>query len=166
LNETAWGEALGVDPGPLLVEASAPGKKPFHATIMVGRERDLKTLVIPLLQAEPPPPRAATLPDEGKPQRWVAYGAGALGLVAIGVGGFFGLRAIDRHKTAEQLCPNLDRCDPRAFQLSEQAATDGRLATYFVTGGALFLGAGVVLFVTAPSERTAPAASVRVQSVF
>ena len=42
--------------------------------------------------------------------------------------------------------------------VSEQAVADGRLATYFFAGGAVFLGAGGVLFVTAPSGQKGRAA--------
>jgi tetratricopeptide (TPR) repeat protein len=157
LTEGAWNEALSVDPGPMVVEASAPGRTPFKTTITVGPEADLKTVVIPLL--DPEAPRTATpVSMRGKTHRWLAYGAGAVGLAAIGVGSFFGIRAIDRNNRAEDLCPNADRCDPSAFSISEQAVSDGRLATYFFAGGAVFLGAGGVLFVTAPSGQQGRAA--------
>jgi tetratricopeptide (TPR) repeat protein len=146
LTEGAWDEALGVDPGPFVVQASAPGRKALKTTIHVGPEGGLKTVVIPPLETTKPSSRAKT-------QRFLAYGAGALGLAAVGVGSFFGIRAIDRNHTAEDLCPDAARCDPSAFRVSEQAVADGRLATFLLAGGAVFLGAGVVLFVTAPSEQ-------------
>ena len=97
LTEGAWDEALGVDPGPIVVQASAPGRRPFKTTIDVGPEGDLKTVVIPLL--EPDAPRPAAPPSKrGKTQRLLAYGAGALGLAAIGVGSF--LRDT-RHRSAQ-----------------------------------------------------------------
>jgi hypothetical protein len=157
LTEGAWDEALGVDAGPLAVHAAAPGRRPFKQTIVVGPEADLKTVVIPPLETDAPPP-AAPPSNHGETQRWFAYGAGALGLAAIGVGSFFGIRAIDRHKTAQDLCPNADRCDPSAFPVSEQAVADGRVATLFLAGGAVFLGAGGVLFVTAPRGQSGRAA--------
>jgi tetratricopeptide (TPR) repeat protein len=153
LTESAWDEALGVDPGPLAVQASAPGRRPFKTKIDVGPERDLKTVVIPLLEPDAPEP-AAPPSNQARTQRLLAYGSGALGLAAIGVGSLFGIRAINRDNTAEDLCPNTNRCDPTAFRVSEQAVADGRLATYFLAGGAVLLGTGGVLFVTLPSERT------------
>jgi tetratricopeptide (TPR) repeat protein len=169
LPESAWDEALGVDPGPLLVEASAPGKKPFKASVEVGSTADSKSVVIPVLVSDvprpqapgtPPPPIPPAASDRGKTQRWLAYGTGALGLAALGVGSYFGIRAITRHNEAEELCPNLNRCNPRAFSLSERAATDGRVATYLIAGGAVFLVGGGVLFVTASSGPKAQAAVV------
>jgi tetratricopeptide (TPR) repeat protein len=157
LTESAWDEALGVDPGPLVVHASAPGRRPIKTKIEVGAERDLKTVVIPLLEPDVPQP-AAPVKDNARTQRLFAYGTGALGVVAIGFGSFFGIRAINRHNTAEDLCPNADRCDPSAFSLSENAVTDGRVATYFLTSGAVLLGTSGVLFVTLPSGRERAAA--------
>jgi hypothetical protein len=159
LAESAWGEALGVDPGPLLVEASAPGTRPFRMTLRVPPGSSLKTIVVPQLTRDVPPARRVdpAQSSAGNTQRWLALGAGALGLAAIGVGSFFGIRAIDRQNTAEDLCPNVNRCNPRAFAVSEEAEADGRLATYLIGGGAVALGAGAVLFVTAPRGRETPA---------
>jgi serine/threonine-protein kinase len=90
----------------------------------------------------------------------LAFGAGALGLAAIGVGSYFGIRAIDRQNTADDLCPNLDHCDPHGFAVSEQAASDARVATYFIAGGVVFLGAGAVLFLTARSDQRGKSAGL------
>ncbi|HTQ03589.1 MAG TPA: hypothetical protein VMI54_07020 [Polyangiaceae bacterium] len=58
--------ALGVptplDPGPHTIEAKAPGKKPWSATVTIGAVSDQQTLVIPALEALPPAPVAAPPP--------------------------------------------------------------------------------------------------------
>jgi hypothetical protein len=156
LTESAWDEALGVDPGPLVVQASAPGRRPFKTKVEIGAERDLKTVMIPLLEPDTPQPAPPTT-DKGQTRLLLAYGTGALGLAAIGIGSSFGIRAINRHNTAEDLCPNADRCDPSAFSLSEKAENDGNVATYFLAGGAVLLGTSGVLFVTRPSGQAGTA---------
>ena len=89
-------------------------------------------------------------------QRTVALVVGGTGVLALGIGGYFGLRAFDKNDEAEQYCPaNLGgtRCsDRRAETLTSDAEDAATLSSVFMIGGAALAVAGIVLYVTAPDE--------------
>jgi hypothetical protein len=176
LDPGSWGWAEPVDPGEQVIDAEAPGKVPARAVVHVGEEGDLRVFtlqalageVAPLPAREPvaaaparPAPTPATAPqvdERGWPAQRVtgAVLAGG-GLVALGVGTWFGLRAIALDRESDQACPGYDAangtsgngCDPAAFATSQAAVTAGWLATGFVVGGVVFAGTGAYLFFTA-----------------
>ncbi|HVY39358.1 MAG TPA: hypothetical protein VHM31_15545, partial [Polyangia bacterium] len=49
LEAAAWSTAAPSDPGPHLVTATAPGRQPFSATVVVGAAADHQTVTVPLL---------------------------------------------------------------------------------------------------------------------
>lgn len=87
-------------------------------------------------------------------QRPVGIVLGATGLVALGVGTYFGLRAIGKDGDADALCPGeLAACSSReGVRLSEQADSAAGMADVFLIGGAAALATGVVLYLTAPAR--------------
>ncbi|HWP05281.1 MAG TPA: hypothetical protein VNN72_06040, partial [Polyangiaceae bacterium] len=117
----------------------------------------------PLAAAPPPqqkteqtPPTAPAAPaaDEnpGGTQRIIGLVLAGGGLVGIGLGTYFGLRAIDKEKQADEKCsPTL--CQEAAdFESSDQAHSAATGSTIsFIAGGAL-VAAGAVVFFTAPSK--------------
>jgi tetratricopeptide (TPR) repeat protein len=118
------------------------------------------------LQAEvatPPPTRAAPArPSAPSPRgaSWLpaagaaAVGGGALGL---GVGTFFGLKAVSKNRTAGESCTGRDCTNPRALTLTAEARDDARVSTVgFVAGGALLVG-GLALLL-APRGASSPSA--------
>ena len=72
IGRAALGTPTPVDPGKHVVEAKAPGKKPWSETVEIGAASDNKTVTVPVLEVEPgalagappaaPPPSSAT-PD-------------------------------------------------------------------------------------------------------
>ena len=65
LGEASWSMAMPVDRGEHLVRATAPGKKPFVATVVIDAEADARTVEVTALAelpSVPPPPSAAPLP--------------------------------------------------------------------------------------------------------
>ena len=44
------GTPTAIDPGPHVVEVSAPGYAPFKASVNIGAERDAQTVTVPALQ--------------------------------------------------------------------------------------------------------------------
>ncbi|HEX6276321.1 MAG TPA: hypothetical protein VFZ53_24945 [Polyangiaceae bacterium] len=168
-----YGVAAPVDPGTIELEAGAAGYRRFTTQVKVGpREREVVTL--PKLEADPtaeappvapvaagavsmppqnepapnPPPDA---PPESKKNHTLAFIVGGVGLVGIGVGSYFGLRAMAKNKDSEAFCNEENVCDdPQALELTEDAKDAALISTIGFAAGGAALAAGIVLFVTAP----------------
>jgi hypothetical protein len=172
-----WNSPVPVDPGSYTLEASAPHKKKWSTVASVGPNGVTVTVAVPELEnddtaaAVPAPSEAAGAgapgaseaapaePAKGKLERTIAIGVGGAGVVAIGIGSFFGLRSIAKHSDYESLCHG-GSCQPAAGPLHDQAVSAGNASTVaFIVGGALAAG-GVVLWFTAP-RATADAPSSR-----
>jgi serine/threonine-protein kinase len=73
---------------------------------------------------------------------------GGVGVVGVGVGSYFGVKAISKNSDAETLCSADNLCPPQGMTLTDEArkaATASNIA--FAAGGAL-VAIGVVVFVT------------------
>ncbi|MBM4364335.1 MAG: hypothetical protein FJ104_16770, partial [Deltaproteobacteria bacterium] len=62
VGQAAWGAAAPVDPGEHVVEVTAPGKKPWSATVKVGPDADSQALQVPALEDAAP---GSTAPAAG-----------------------------------------------------------------------------------------------------
>jgi serine/threonine-protein kinase len=82
-------------------------------------------------------------------QQVVALVAGGVGVVGVGVGSWFGLRAMSRRDHARDICP-ADCDDDAGRDAWRDAVSAGNLSTAgFVVGGTA-LAAAAVLWLTAP----------------
>jgi len=174
----ALGVALYVDPGTHKVTASAPGFEPYSVTVTLV-EGKTETLAIPALAAKPAEPAAeepkplATpeATDKGPRQKsrtYLALGVGAAGAVALGVSFVFGAQASSKYSDAKKLCGDQLMCTSQAdFDQSKKLVDDSHSAANISTGlfigGVAAIGAGVVLYLTAP--RTAERAQARIVPV-
>jgi hypothetical protein len=165
------GTAIALDPGKHTVEARAKGKKPFLKTLDVSEKEHSITVEIPVLEAEtvdPPKPKpqadALSPKDEAKPEPKVdtstwsrkrtfgAIGIG-VGIVGLGVGGYFAYRASSTWQEAQAYCDGTD-CDARGIELAAQATWAGNIATAtLITSGAVVISGGVLFYL----GRTPPA---------
>lgn len=170
-----YGVSTPVDPGPIEVEASAPGHRTFTGSVRVA-PKARETLTVPKLEplpvAETPPATAPSEPapapstpltepapsglpkDEGSEQganHTAAYIVGGVGIVALGVGSYFGLRAMSKNSEAEDSCDANNVCtDPRALTLTDEARDAANFSNIgFAVGGAA-LATSIVLFIVAP----------------
>jgi hypothetical protein len=87
--------------------------------------------------------------------------AGA-GVVAAGVGAYFGVRTFQLHSDADAECDDAWACTPEGDKLEDRAHTSATLSNAFLAAGAVAAATGVVLWLTAPSEedlRVAPVAT-------
>jgi hypothetical protein len=87
----------------------------------------------------------------------VTAGAGA---VLLGVGTYLAFDAKGDYDAAEEKCTN-GVCPSEPYQATEDARSQGALATYFIVGGGAALATGVVLFFVAPKESKERAAGCR-----
>jgi hypothetical protein len=168
-NEGSWGVALPVDPGDVAIVATAPGRREVHVTVHVA-EGQQQTVEVPALPpaaptAAPPPGAAAPLPAEtprrGSIVRPLGVGVGVLGLAAIGVGTYFGVRAASKWGDSNAACPSSPCSSPAGVDLANDARSSARVADVTLAAGLAGVALGVVLFVAgAPSSVQARPAGV------
>jgi hypothetical protein len=174
------GVAIPVDPGPHVIEASAPNKHKWTNTVQVGKSKDQVAITVPPLEDEPgavaavptkpvaeptvvtPPPEE---PRSGSGQRTIGLVAAGVGIVGVGIGSVFGLMATSAQSEADKECdPGGTRCTHAGFEKNQDAHSAATLSTVsFIAGGVLLVG-GAVLYFTAPKDtpKTAVLRRVRV----
>lgn len=176
-----FGTPIPVDPGTIHVEASAPGYKTWKKPVKVGDKADRVEVTVPPLEKaegaasaapkpkpaakpepapkpvapapEPPPPADTGTP--GSTQRALGLVTAGVGVVGIGVGAFFGVRAIQKNKDAKDLCPDNQCTSQKGLTLTDNAKHAATISNIAFGAGAAVLATGVVLYLTAPSERHA-----------
>ena len=176
IAKTLFGVAIPVDPGKYHIVASADGYQSHEADIEVAANGDSKSLEIPALAVSTTPAvaaaPAATAPVSNEPTgipprnpepppapgnglRTAAYVTGALGIVSLGVGTYFGLKAISKNDDAKAFCPGGNTCnDPQGESLTNDAQSAATVSNITIGVGAAFVVTGVVLFFTsAPKEK-------------
>lgn len=151
---------LPFDPGPTRVEAQAPGYEPWSTTLELATGPAMQSVEIPELTplpkpATPPPsPSPVEREKESSGQSTLGVVTGAVGLVALGVAGYFGYRAYDLNRRSKAQCRAEDRnaCTPAGVSMRDDARTAGTLSTVTATSGALLVAGGFVILLTAPSS--------------
>jgi hypothetical protein len=188
----SWGASIPVDPGDHVLAASAPGRVGWTQTVTVHGNGQRLEVQVPVLPVDPnaaaappampavaPPPAEAPpmtvapspAPSEPPPSSWplqrtIALVVGGVGVVGLGVGGYFGARAFSKHGEAEDLAEDGGceddglTCAKEPYERNEEAKDAATLSTIFMIGGGALAAAGIVLFVTAPSEES-PQVAVR-----
>ena len=176
VGRAAWGAPIPVDPGPHPLDASAPGKTPWHGQAQIGGAGAKVSVEIPPLTdanaasaapatpapAAPPapaaspsaPPAAAptdtTSPSStGSTQRLIGVLTGAVGLVGLGVGGVFGAIALSENNSTAGHC-NGSVCDASTIATLNDARNDATVSTVAFAAGGAALAAGIVIYLTAP----------------
>lgn len=174
LDPTILGTGIPVDPGSHTIEATAKGKPPFSTTIDVDENNLTPSVTIPKLRAEaPPPPKEPVEPpadrgsidwnrDRGATQRGFGIAAMGLGGAGVAVGAVFGVRAMVLWSGSKDNCNAEHVCSAEGYDQGTSAKSSGNVSTIaFIAGGALFAG-GLVLYLTAPRNRSDTVGSVRV----
>ncbi|MEO6601448.1 MAG: tetratricopeptide repeat protein [Polyangiaceae bacterium] len=160
------GSAIPVDPGLHTIEASAPGKQKWSSTIEADRDSSKLTVDVPVLapsdtQAVAPAPAPTAAADKsaapgraGSSQRTAAVGVAAVGLVGLGLGTFFGLRAGSDWSEAKSDCSNYPNgCSGQSVSLQSSAKSKATVSTVAFIAGGVALGVGAVLWITADTGK-------------
>lgn len=169
IDAAEWATPIPTDAGPHTIRALAPGKKTWSTEVTIAGPRAQATVNVPVLQAGEAAPAtrpadtAATLSgapgDAGRTQRTIGLALGVGGVVFIGAGAFFGLKARSTHDDALGFCNASNQCKQRGLDLDDDAQKQATLSTLtFIAGGVLVAG-GAVLYLTAP--RGAPTTGAR-----
>lgn len=182
LGSAAW-TSVPVDGGEHEVETSAPGKTPASVRFTIGVEGEKKEIQIPALEdASPPPtPRRPVIAgmvtnaqgpiDEMGPrpmsgQRIAGFILGGVGVASLGVGTFFGIRALNKAGEANAACLAPRCTDRSAVELADDAKIAADVSTITISAGAALAVGGLVLVLTAPSSKPRTTEGVRVTPTF
>lgn len=185
MQNSLFGIAIPVDPGKYHLVVTADGYEPYETDVEIGANGDSKSVQIPALkpgqkplaapasqsptgalgQGGPQPAPSMPQPVSGPAtptdspvngRRTAAWVTGAIGVVGLGVGSYFGVRAISKNSDAEKLCPAGDRCaDPRGVTLTDDAKHAAVASNIAFAVGTAFVVGGVVLFLTSGETKQA-----------
>ncbi|MEI9949583.1 MAG: PEGA domain-containing protein [Pseudomonadota bacterium] len=176
LGAAAWGVGMPVDPGTHRVTASAPNKTPFEQQVEL--ESGSTTLKIPKLadaigtaNGAAAEARAVDTDTEKKPvtdegptgstsnaRRTAGFVIGGAGIVALGVGGYFGLRAFSKWSDREDNC--VGGCNSAAKSAGDDAKSAATAANIGIGLGLVAVGVGTYLVLSSKSS-SEPSASRR-----
>jgi hypothetical protein len=164
VDAAMFGGGFYVDPGAHEIVASAPGYASITKTV-TSIEGKGETVTIPDLQAKPDEPKPKPAPkdeDEDRPPppapnntwKYAGLGTAAGGVVLLGVGVVFGIKASGTYSDAKSLCANLVCQNPDDFAKGGKLISDARsqatISTVLVVGGAVVAAGGVTLWLLAP----------------
>ncbi|CAN5802953.1 hypothetical protein BH09MYX1_BH09MYX1_60980 [soil metagenome] len=158
--QVTWGVAVPVDPGPHVIEASAPGHEPFRreVTATIGQ---VTTIDIVLDLSKSAPPKRAISGVR-------IFGATALGVGAalVAVGAAFGIAALTLQNDVRARGCDATRCtDQGAADDNARVGVFADVSTVlFATG--LGLAAIGVVFLVLPSSTGAPTAALSIGGRF
>jgi hypothetical protein len=157
---------IPVDPGTHKVAATAPQKKPITRDIIVPATPGVMPVELPAFEStiadsnvDPSPPPPPPPPRREHGSTWhkpAAIGVGAVGLVAIGVGSFFGLRASNQWSDAQAACPE-NRCTTFGYEGWKDSKESATISNIGFAAGAVLIASAVVLWIIAPSSSSSSA---------
>ncbi len=177
-TSTSW--TIPLDPGDHLIRAEAAERLPWSTTVTLTGDSARETVVVPELDpvppaapqssvapVEPPPtprpspaPPPATPPETavaGRQQRAVGVVVGSVGLAMLGVGSYFGVRALRQNDQARDRCPDTTCADPEGVALSDDAWNRATQANVLFAVGGTTVAAGAILYLSAPRREGAVA---------
>lgn len=179
LSKVAWGGPLAIDPGPHEVIASAPARKPWSLKLTMA-PAEKRALSVPQLEMDasqgnlavadkPAPPPLLQRPTSASPSPsprreaksggaagWIVGGAG---VVALGVGGYFGLQTLSKKQESDELCPTDTTCTNEGVTKNDQAHTAAWISNIGIGLGLLGVGVGTYLVLSADSDSNEGAAA-------
>jgi tetratricopeptide (TPR) repeat protein len=160
---------IPIDPGEYQIAASAPARVTWQVslTVVEGERRTITIPELPFLPAPvaaPAPPRSAGTAASPERSRlaprpaqsrapansWrgntLAWVLGASGLVSVGTGTVFGIRALTRYANAERQCPSHKGCTAGALDDSQAAKTSASIADFTLGFGVAACAGSLWLF--------------------
>jgi hypothetical protein len=169
LGSASFGSALPLDPGThrLLVAADGREEKAFVVTLGERETRELEVMPGPARTQGPvaPPPVESSSGSGRKTLGYVLAGVGVAGLVT---GIVAGVLVLGDQSTVDENCDADKRCNAEGLDAAEHGKTFGIVTTVGLVTGAVGLGAGTYLILSAApsSDPEARAASARFVTSF
>ncbi|WP_394835080.1 hypothetical protein LVJ94_52135 [Pendulispora rubella] len=176
VDRTVLGAAVPIDPGEHALEVVL-GDKPLWSThVTVAPSKSIEVVIpasslqraaageapveqppivtpLPVKQEQAPPPSESGRENAWSGRKTLAVVAAGVGVVGLGVGTVFGLKAISNWSDAKDKCTP-DGCPDDAIEQGRDVKTEGAISTVaFIAGGAALVGAGILWF-TAPRSST------------
>jgi hypothetical protein len=163
LDRASLATPIALDPGKHTFLFGGTGHTPRAVDIDVALGPSTQVLDVqplPLAPAAPVATRDAprtepkgAIKGEGFPRKPTAIALGALGVVGLGVGTYFGIVASGKKSDAEPHCMG-KFCDPDGLALQDDAHSAATLSTIAVAVGLVSIGAGAYLWFTAPRAKS------------
>jgi hypothetical protein len=147
-----WNNGVPVDGGTHTVGASAPGKRPWERKIDVQASGQTARVEVPELEALPavrPVPTFPPTPTRSSARVPFLVTGGSLavvGAVGLGVGAYFGFRALDQHAASQLECAGTV-CNDVGYRLNDDARRSARIADVALGAGGVLAVTGVVFLV-------------------
>lgn len=155
LAGAALGSRIPLDPGKYPVQVTATGKRRWSTEVLIPPGPATVEVAIPALADEAP---AGSAGDGASTQRTVGIILGGVGIVGLGVGAYFGIRAFSQQGIVEDNC-EAGLCNREGFEADSDAHTSATVSTIAFAAGAALTAGGAVLFLTAGPPGGAGAAA-------
>ena len=169
MTDASFGTPIPVDPGAHTLRAQAPRHRPAELRVTLA-EGESKTVELPPLEPEPEPSASSSSSPTPTPssgpllpssrRKTAGYIAGGVGVAALAVGAFYGLRTFSRKSESDRECPSPTTCSARGVQANEEAYSAATAANIGLGVGLLGVGVGAYLLLSA--SPAPPAGAYRV----
>lgn len=168
LEPSLYGTPLPVDPGEYRIDVTAPGYETWTAPIKVEAGGASASVRVPALVKAPegataappvsgeggtvsPAPLAPAAKASGglTTQQTLGIVTGGVGIIGVGLGSYFGVRAISQNSDAEQHCPKEGFCSNQVgVDLTNKARDNASASNIAFALGAGLVAVGAVLYLT------------------
>jgi hypothetical protein len=153
---TLIGVPIPVDPGEHVIATRTAGEGELRSTVKAGKEGGDLEVRVPLERDEPDD---GVAPQGGGARRAAGLATAGVGLLATGIGLYFGKRSFDRYDQSRAFCTEANVCEPEGARLIDDARASATVANVLVGVGVGALVVGTIVWLTAPKERAAQVAS-------
>jgi hypothetical protein len=165
IERAVWGAPIPLDPGSHDVEASAPGRTPWTQRVELSAASGDKSIEVPELLSQSIAAAPATQPEAAPPSGTMAAAdaggststvgiiVGGVGLVALGVGSYFGLESFSAWRDRNDHC-GAEGCDDEGIAYGEDTNRYANYANIGVGVGLVAVGVGTYLVLSSPSSPT------------
>jgi hypothetical protein len=169
LGKGSWGTAIPFDPGTHEVTATATGKRAWRTEVEVGPNGAKVSVSAPVLsdEAQPAAPTAtapatgaATTQDtgvKGGSTKTAGYVVGAIGIVSLGVGAYFGFDSLSKRKQSDDICGtgSATCTSQEGIDKEHQANTSAWISNVGIGVGLVGVGVGTYLLLRKDSSNSA-----------